>query len=74
VVQANETRDVGKLSLALGNTTDTVSVTAEAAAIQLASSEKAAAIEGTQLSNVTLRGRDMFGYLKLISGRNRHQL
>src|ERR1039457_4505631 len=68
VVDANETRDLGKLSLQLGNTTDTVSVTAEAAAIQLASSEKAAAIEGSQLSNVTLRGRDMFGYLKLIPG------
>jgi len=68
VVQANETRDIGKVSLALGNTTDTVSVTAEAAAIQLASSEKAAAIEGKQLSDVTLRGRDMFGYLKLIPG------
>jgi hypothetical protein len=66
IVNANETRDLGKLSLTLGNTTDTVSVTAEAAAIQLASSEKAAAIEGNQLSNVTLRGRDMFGYLKLI--------
>ncbi|HLK62921.1 MAG TPA: carboxypeptidase regulatory-like domain-containing protein [Bryobacteraceae bacterium] len=68
VVQANETRDVGKLTLALGNTTDTVSVTAEAAAVQLASSEKSAAIEGQQLSNVTLRGRDMFGYMKLIPG------
>lgn len=68
VVQANETRDIGHLGLALGNTTDTVSVTAEAAAIQLASSEKASAIDGKQLSNVTLRGRDMFGYLKLIPG------
>lgn len=68
IVDANETRDLGKLALQLGNTTDTVSVTAEAAAIQLASSEKAAAIEGQQLSNVTLRGRDMFGYMKLIPG------
>ena len=55
VVQANETRDMGKLTLDLGNTTDTVSVTAEAAAIQLATSEKSAAIEGKQLSDVTLR-------------------
>src|SRR5579872_5089385 len=45
VVEANQTRDLGKLQLALGSATDTVSVTAEAAAIQLASSEKAAAIE-----------------------------
>src|SRR3954463_8814054 len=39
-VSANDTRDVGKLSLALGNTSEKVSVVAEATAIQLASSEK----------------------------------
>lgn len=68
IVVANETRDVGKLTLAIGNTSETITVMAEAAAIQLASSEKAEAIEGSQLSNVTLRGRDIFGYMKLIPG------
>jgi hypothetical protein len=68
IVAANETRDVGKLGLTIGSGTDTVTVTAEAASIQLASSEKATAIDGTQLSNVTLRGRDIFGYLKLVPG------
>jgi len=68
VVEANQTRDLGKLTLDLGNTTDTVSVTAEAATIQLASSEKADAVAGKELSDVTLRGRDMFGYMKLIPG------
>ena len=58
----------GKLALTIGNTSDTITVTAEAVNIQLASSEKAAAIDGSQLSNVTLRGRDIFGYLKLIPG------
>src|ERR1019366_7819496 len=47
---------------------ETITVTAEAASIQLASSEKATAIDGGQLSNVTLRGRDIFGYLKLVPG------
>src|ERR1035441_8666569 len=67
-VAANETRDVGKLTLTLGSGTETITVTAEAASIQLASSEKATAIDGGQLSNVTLRGRDIFGYLKLVPG------
>ena len=68
VLAANETRDAGKLVLAIGATSDTVTVTAEAATIQLASSEKSTAIDGNQLSNVTLRGRDIFGYLKLVPG------
>jgi hypothetical protein len=68
VVAANETRDLGKFGLSIGNTSETVTVTAEAAPVQLASSEKAASIEGSQLSNVTLRGRDIFGYLKLVPG------
>src|SRR5450432_2691764 len=68
VVEANQTRDLGKLILTLGNITDTVSVTAEAVPIQLASAEKSQAIDGKELSDVTLRGRDMFGYLKLVPG------
>src|ERR1035441_1128063 len=66
VVAANKTRDIGKFTLTLGSGTETITVTAEAASIQLASSEKATAIDGGQLSNVTLRGRDIFGYLKLV--------
>jgi hypothetical protein len=68
VVAANETRELGKMTLTIGNTSETITVSAEAAAIQLASSEKATAIDGNQLSNVTLRGRDIFGYLKLVPG------
>lgn len=68
VLAANETRDLGKLELTIGNASETITVMAEAAAIQLASSEKAATIDGGQLSNVTLRGRDIFGYLKLVPG------
>jgi hypothetical protein len=68
VIAANETRDAGKLTLSIGATSETVTVTAEAATIQLASSEKSTAIDGSQLSNVTLRGRDIFGYLKLVPG------
>src|ERR1039458_6407945 len=45
-VAANETRDVGKLTLTLGSGTETITVTAKAASIQLASSEKATAIDG----------------------------
>lgn len=65
---AQETRDVGKLTLTLGATTDTIAITAEATPIQLASSEKAQTIDGRQLNDITLKGRDVFGYLKLVPG------
>ena len=67
-VEVNQTKDLGHLSLELGNTSETVTVTAEAQTVQVSSSEKSAEITGAQLSDVTLRGRDMFGYLKLIPG------
>jgi hypothetical protein len=68
ILSANETRDLGRMGLEIGNSTETVTVTAEAVAIQLASSEQSQQIDGQQLSNVTLKGRDIFGYLKLLPG------
>ena len=68
VLAAQETRDVGKLTLTLGSTTDTIAITAEVTPIQLASSEKAQTIDGKQLNDITLKGRDVFGYLKLVPG------
>src|SRR5438876_3691151 len=44
VLAAQETRDIGRLSLALGSTSDTIAITAEATPIQLASSEKSQGI------------------------------
>jgi hypothetical protein len=68
MVSANETRDAGKLALAIGNTSEKISVVAEATAIQLASSEKSQLVDGKQLNDITLKGRDVFGYLKLVPG------
>ena len=48
IIAANETRDAGKFTLTLGSGTETITVTAEAASIQLASSEKATAIVGEE--------------------------
>ncbi|HEX3877709.1 MAG TPA: carboxypeptidase-like regulatory domain-containing protein, partial [Bryobacteraceae bacterium] len=67
-VSASETRDIGTLNLELGSMTESISVTAEATPIQLASSEKGQLIDANQLENVTLKGRDLFGYMKLVPG------
>ncbi|HKE25308.1 MAG TPA: carboxypeptidase-like regulatory domain-containing protein [Bryobacteraceae bacterium] len=67
-VSASETHDVGSLTLQIGNVTEAVSVVAAATPIQLASSEQSQEIDANQLKNVTLKGRDLFGYFHLIPG------
>src|SRR5215469_16666047 len=68
VVSASETRDLGTIHVEIGSVTESISVTAEATPIQLASSEKSQLIDANQLENVTLKGRDLFGYMKLVPG------
>ena len=68
MVGASETRDLGKLTLTLGNTSEKIQVIAEATAVQLSSSEKAQLVDSQQLEDVTLKGRDLFGYMKLVPG------
>jgi hypothetical protein len=68
IVAASETHNAGNIVLQIGATSDSVSVTAEAAQIQLASSEKSQTVDGNQLNDVTLKGRDLFGYMKLVPG------
>jgi hypothetical protein len=66
IVSASETHELGAVELKIGESTDTVTVTAEATSIQLASSESSQEIDANQLANVTLKGRDLFGYFHLL--------
>jgi hypothetical protein len=65
---AQETRDVGRITLELGNTSEQISVIAEATPVQTSSSEKSQMVDGHQLNDITLKGRDLFGYMRLIPG------
>jgi hypothetical protein len=65
---ASDTRDLGRIALELGTVTQEVSVTAQATPVQVASSEKSSLIDGSQLTNLALKGRDLFGFLQLIPG------
>src|SRR5215475_5011742 len=67
-LSAQETRDVGKLSLELGNTSEKISIIAEVTPVQTSSSEKSQMVDGHQLNDITLKGRDLFGYMRLIPG------
>jgi hypothetical protein len=64
----NETRDMGRLKLDVGTSTETVTVIAESVPVQVSSGSKADLIDSQQLQDVALKGRDMFGYMKLIPG------
>ncbi len=68
IVAAQETHSGGKMVLQLGSVTESISVTAEIAQVQLESSEKSRTVDSADLADITLKGRDLFGYMKLIPG------
>ncbi len=68
IVTAQETHNAGKMILQIGNITDSISVTAEAAQVQLDSSEKSQTVDSKALEDLTLKGRDLFGYIRLVPG------
>src|SRR5215472_649346 len=67
-VTASEVHDLGKISLALGQNTERVTVTASVATIQTASAENSKLLDRDQMADITLRGRDLFGMLVVLPG------
>ena len=68
VVSASETHNGGKMILQLGSVSESISVTADIAQVQLESAEQSKTVDAVDLENLTLKGRDLFGYMKLIPG------
>src|ERR1017187_326713 len=68
VVAAEETHNAGKLVLELGSVSESTTVTAETAQVQLTSSENSQTIGAANLEDLTLKGRDLFGYVRLVPG------
>jgi hypothetical protein len=67
-VTSSELRTLGKVALQVGELKDSVQVTAETAALQLASAERSGLIAGTQLNDIAVKGRDLFGFVSTIPG------
>jgi hypothetical protein len=67
-VTANEVRDLGRISLALGAITENVTVSAVATPVQTGSGENSKLIDQSQLNKITLKGRDLFGLMVTIPG------
>jgi hypothetical protein len=68
VIAAQETHNGGKMVLQLGSVAESISVTAEVAQIQLSSSEQSKTVDTADLEDLTLKGRDLFGFMKLVPG------
>jgi hypothetical protein len=67
-IESGEQRSLGEIRLQLGQVSDTVTVTAEAAAVNLVTGERAGTLTGNQLDEIALRGRDVFDAVSLMPG------
>src|SRR5262245_25601740 len=63
-----ETRDLGKLTLEVGVLSETIMVTAVATPVQTASSALQKNLSGDLLTSVQVKGRDIFGMMKILPG------
>jgi len=63
-----EIRDLQKLTLSAGGVTESVTITAEVTPVQTATSQLTKNITGDTLVSVQVKGRDIFGMLKILPG------
>jgi len=57
-IGASETRDLGHLTLTLGNITESISVTGEVAAIETASSDRSPLVDASEFNTVAIKGHE----------------
>src|SRR5688572_7022058 len=60
-----ETRDLGKLALQVGVRSETITVTAEVTPVQTTASNLSRTVTGDQLTAIQVKGRDIFGMMKM---------
>jgi len=68
VLTATERVVLRQIRLELGELTQTISVTAEAARLQVQSSERSGLISTSQIQELSLKGRDYMGLIRLLPG------
>ena len=65
---ADQRRSLGQIKLDVGQVSDSVTVTAEAITVDLATGERSGTLTGSQLDEIALRGRDIFDAVSLMAG------
>lgn len=73
VLTATERVVLRQIQLQLGEVTQTVTVQAEAARLQTQSAERAGLISTSQIKELSLKGRDYMGLIRLLPRRGGHQ-
>ena len=68
VLSANENLALGKLTLSVGQVTEVVTVTAEGAMVEKASSDLTARLTSDQIALISTKGRDVTSLLRLLPG------
>jgi hypothetical protein len=67
-LNADQQRSLGQIRLEVGQVSDSVTVTAEAVAVDLATGERSGTLTGEELDHIALRGRDVFDAVSLMAG------
>ncbi|HBY59704.1 MAG TPA: TonB-dependent receptor, partial [Solibacterales bacterium] len=65
---ANERLSLGSIALEVGSLTESVTVRAEGAAVQIASSERSGVLTSSQVENLMVKGRNVSSLLQLLPG------
>jgi len=63
-----EIRSLERLQLKLGQLSESVTVTADTAVVQTETSTRMATVTAEQLTNIQMKGRDLFGMLAVVPG------
>src|SRR4051794_19786653 len=63
-----EVRSLEKLQLKVGQLAETLTVVAETAAVQTATSSRTGTVTAEQLTNIPMKGRDIWGLLAVVPG------
>jgi hypothetical protein len=67
-MSSGDQRSLGIIRLNIGDVSDTVTVSAEAVAVNLATGEKSGVLVAEELDSLALRGRDIFDAISLMPG------
>jgi hypothetical protein len=68
ILSASDTLSVGAIRLEVGNMSQSVTITAQGANVQTASSERASVITGSQVESLLIRGRNVTDLMQLVPG------
>ena len=68
LINADEHRSLGQVNLSIGQVNETVTVMADAIALNTTNGERAGTLSGEQLDEIALRSRDIFDAISLMPG------